>query len=305
LIETPPDAYGTSDLSAAFAAQIELGSGITHLFDVLLPAYASVPEFLRRTGYQNPSDSCRGPWQLASRTEGVRYFQWLAAHPREATSFNELMAGYTADRLSWLHIYPTAQLLDTAAVADVLKGDNEEAVLLVDVGGGLGHDLESFRRAHPNPSGRLVLQDLPDVIRQAETSGLHPSITPMPYDFLTSPQPVLGARAYYLHSVLHNWPDEQARLILMNLRSALRSGYSRILINDHVVTARGTNPLTASADMVMMAVLASQERTENVWRKLLNDVGLRIVRVWGAPEVVESVIEVALSGDGDDDELDV
>lgn len=37
---------------------------------------------------------------------------------------------------------------------------------LVDVGGGLGHDLEELKLKHPGLRGRLVLQDKPEVIAQ-------------------------------------------------------------------------------------------------------------------------------------------
>lgn len=66
-----------------------------------------------------------------------------------------------------------------------------EDTLLVDIGGGVGHDLSEFRRKWPDAQGRLVLQDLPDVLAQAKTMSLHPSIELMEHDFFTE-QPVQG-----------------------------------------------------------------------------------------------------------------
>ena len=66
---------------------------------------------------------------------------------------------------------------------------DEDAVLLVDVGGGLGHDLQEFQRKHPELPGRLVLEDQPAVI--AGTTDIHKSIEPMAHDFFT-PQPIKG-----------------------------------------------------------------------------------------------------------------
>ena len=47
-------------------------------------------------------------------------------------------------------------------------------ILLVDVGGGKGHDLIKFSTKYPSARGRLVLQDLPSVIQNLE--GLSPGI---------------------------------------------------------------------------------------------------------------------------------
>ena len=44
------------------------------------------------------------------------------------------------------------------------KGGNGQSRLLVDIGGGRGHDLEAFKHTNPNAEGKLVLQDLPPVI---------------------------------------------------------------------------------------------------------------------------------------------
>lgn len=63
--------------------------------------------------------------------------------------------------------------------------------LLVDMGGSVGHDLSEFRRKWPQASGRLVLQDLAEVLAQAKTMSLHPSIELMEHDFFTE-QPVKG-----------------------------------------------------------------------------------------------------------------
>ena len=70
----------------------------------------------------------------------------------------------------------------------------KDAVILVDIGGGLGHDLAEFRTKHIDTDsdirGRLILQDKPDVIAQVapETSrGLEVSV----HDFFTE-QPIRG-----------------------------------------------------------------------------------------------------------------
>ena len=67
----------------------------------------------------------------------------------------------------------------------------DNSVFLVDLGGGKGHDLQELYQKHPNIPGKLVLQELKDVIDEAVTTGLDSKIVPMPHDFFTS-QPVIG-----------------------------------------------------------------------------------------------------------------
>ena len=74
------------------------------------------------------------------------------------------------------------------AVCKGLK-DQEEAVLIVDVGGGRGHNLEALKKAFPNQHGRLILQDQPQTID--EIGRQLPGIESMRYDFF-APQPIKG-----------------------------------------------------------------------------------------------------------------
>ena len=68
------------------------------------------------------------------------------------------------------------------------RTDNE-AVFIVDIGGGKGHDLEELKSKVPNLPGQLVLQDQADVL--AEATDLEPSILKMVHNFFT-PQPIKG-----------------------------------------------------------------------------------------------------------------
>ena len=43
---------------------------------------------------------------------------------------------------------------------------NQDDVAIVDVGGGMGHDLVELRKKNPSIPGRFILQDLPQVVEQ-------------------------------------------------------------------------------------------------------------------------------------------
>lgn len=65
----------------------------------------------------------------------------------------------------------------------------DDSTLLVDIGGGRGHDLEAFRNRFPDARGKLVVQDLPPVID--DIKDLRVNIERQKYDFFTE-QPVVG-----------------------------------------------------------------------------------------------------------------
>ena len=112
-------------------------------------------------------------------------FAYLQAHPPMGPQFNHHMGGYSQGRPSWMDegFFHVRERLIEGAKPD---GDT---VLLVDIGGSIGHDLAEFKTKHPNASGRLVLQDLPAVLGQI--ASLDEGIERMAYDFHTE-QPVKG-----------------------------------------------------------------------------------------------------------------
>lgn len=95
------------------------------------------------------------------------------------------MTAYS-EQASWLNpgYYPAENLLGKNA------DKNKDAVLLVDVGGGLGQVVEKFRQRYPSLPGRLILQERPVVIQKV-LGKIHRDIEPMEHDYFT-PQPVIG-----------------------------------------------------------------------------------------------------------------
>ena len=198
-------------------------------------------------------------------------------------AFMNYSGSYRADKPSWTDIYPVTERL--------VKGlaRNKDSASIVDVGGGNGQDLQDFIAKYPTFEGHLVLQDQPQVIAQLKE--LDSRIVLAAHDFFT-PQPIVGARAYYMHYVLHDWPDEQCRKILQQLKNAMEPGYSRLLINENVIPNTEASWQHTSLDIIMMALTAGQERTEAQWRKLLKSVGLQITGLWTKGIGNETLMEI-------------
>ena len=74
-------------------------------------------------------------------------------------------------------------------VKERLGGAEEDEVLVVDIGGGTGHDLLGLKARYPDLKGRLVLEELPYLISRM-TDKLD-GVELVEHDFY-NPQPIKG-----------------------------------------------------------------------------------------------------------------
>jgi O-methyltransferase domain len=78
----------------------------------------------------------------------------------------------------------------------------------------------------------------------------------------------------------------------LNLKSAFKPGYSKLIINESVIPNIGVDPMLSGLDLLLMGALNSKERTRDEWSKLLSAAGFRIVKEYTDTTVAyESVIE--------------
>lgn len=225
------------------------------------------PSYFAKHGYRNPDDAWAGLFQHAFGTK-LQYFEWLSKEPKQRKAFNTLMeinrANHSED---WFNSYP---------VEENFQIKDPGAPLLIDIGGGTGHDITAFQAKFPHLSGRLVLQDLDTTIDDVKHIGK--GIETMKYDFFQL-QPIKGARAYYMRTVIHDWPDKQAREILKRVHEAMNND-SILLLNENALPEENVPLFSADLDLTMMALFASLDRTEKQFRDLLESSGFRLVKVW-------------------------
>ncbi|KAF2108462.1 S-adenosyl-L-methionine-dependent methyltransferase [Lophiotrema nucula] len=266
--EPEKNVYIANPHVAAFMKPSPLAAGIHHIGHIV-PTIASLPEYLAKHGYQDPSDAFNGPWQLVNQTKD-QYFEWIAKRPEDQEAFNTLMAITRLQRgEDWFEFYP---------VEDKLKASSPEDIVLVDIGGGLGHDAIAFRNHFPDLPGKVVVEDLPAVT--AEIKDLPDGIEALGHSFL-DPQPasISNAKAYYLRTVLHDWPDKQALVILKHIRNIM-SKDSILLINENAMPDTNVPLYAAQIDFTMMASFSSLDRTEEQFRKLLEEARFSLLKVW-------------------------
>ncbi|KAF2126191.1 S-adenosyl-L-methionine-dependent methyltransferase [Dothidotthia symphoricarpi CBS 119687] len=263
--------YSVAPLGHLFVTGSPLKEGVVHLTHIY-PAVSSMPEYFSKRGYKNPTSAVDAPFQLAYGIKGVDYFQFLARpeNKKFSDAFDTTMSLQLADTGGkWAPNYPAEERL---------KIEDPERVLLVDIGGGLGHQTKKFREEFPNLAGKVVVEDLPEVLEKAVD--LPSSIIKLPQSFF-DPQPELvkNAKAFYLRSILHDWPEEQAHKILRGLHDVMADD-SVILLDEVVLPESGVSHLESRMDWHMMGCFSSMERTELQWRTLVDGAGLRVEDLW-------------------------
>lgn len=256
-----------------FSKQYATGSpfkGAAIHFTHIFPAIAAMPEYFMKNGYQNPTDSYDSPFNLGFNCKGNLFD--LMARPenkRYSEAFNQIMEMQKIANDDSFHPgYPAGERL---------KNDDPERVLFVDVGGSMGHQVRKFAAKYPSLPGKLVLEDLPQVVERAVD--VPDTIQKIGHDFF-KPQPasVKNAKTFYLRFILHDWPEKQARVILTNIVDVMADD-SVVLVHDAILPETGVPHLDALMDIHMMT-LSACERTEKQWTALAESVGLEVRGIW-------------------------
>lgn len=157
-----------------------------------------------KAGYKNPDDAYNRAFQF-SRQPGFHYFNWPATQPRAQHAFITVMTiPRTIGRAAWYEYFPVMENLIVDSPADIL---------MVNIGGSVGHDMTRFEEANPNMQGKLIVQDITLVIAAIAPKSLPHGIEAQLHDFFKT-QLIDDSKAYLLSSFLHDWQDKQASIIL-------------------------------------------------------------------------------------------
>lgn len=186
VIETQPDTFAPTPFAKAMT-QEAFKDSVALMHDDLQPMLIKQTEYFKEIGYKTPTSSSYAPLQYAYNCKGQHLFEMFARMPLMGKRFAHMMQVWSQDRPKWFQegYYPVKERLINGAASD------QNAIFLVDVGGGSGHDVVQLLQAYGEEiAGKLVLQDRPEVIEIAEKE-LGPEIIKMSHDFWTE-QPVKG-----------------------------------------------------------------------------------------------------------------
>lgn len=165
-----------------------------------------------------------------------------------------------------------------AAIADEVLGAvpcRPAAWTAADLGGGDGTFLAALARRCGEVE-RAVVVERPAVARAAERlfeqQGLAPRCAGVAGDLFDTPPP--SADAYFLVSVLHEWPDADAVRILQNIRMAMSESAELYVVERVLDSGRDDSELVASLDLLVLALSAGRERTIGELSQLCRSAGL-------------------------------
>ncbi len=103
----------------------------------------------------------------------------------------------------------------------------------------------------------------------------------------------LGARAYYLRNILHDYPDEKCVEILDRLKVAMTED-SIIMIDEMVLPNVGQNYMQCQIDWTMLSALAAIERSRKQWESMLDMAGMKIRDIYPYTEDMNDAVIVAV-----------
>jgi O-methyltransferase len=191
---------------------------------------------------------------------GTDFWSWLAEHPDDGAAFNRAMASGVEAHQEWID--------------DV---EWREAETVVDVGGGNGSTMVALLRKQPTLAA--IVFDLPETARDAEalvgTSDVAARCGVVAGSFFDV---VPQGDTYVLTGILHDWDDERAKAILRGIRSSAPPD-ARVVIRDAVIPPGNEPHGNKWLDLLMLVLLRGRERTEEQWRRLLDDAGFGVTSI--------------------------
>jgi orsellinic acid C2-O-methyltransferase len=198
-------------------------------------------------------------------TTGTTGFGHLSANDGAAAVFHLAMAELTR--------------LSAAAVLEHFDFASVDSV--TDLGGGSGEFLLTILDAHPHLHGTVF--DQPHAQSHAEAQiarrDLKGRCAFQVGDFFHYvPE---GADAYLLKSVIHDWPDDRASVILQRCRAAM-DFQARLLLVERMLPDKldssSAHRDAVRGDLTMLVALGAQERSSECIGGLLRSSGFQILR---------------------------
>ena len=182
--ETSPSHYTHNEFSSVFLIPANRDM-FKQRYDLVGLGVYAMPQFLESTHHQNPTDHHHGAFQYGHRTE-LGIFEYMNENPERVKAFDSAMQSLAMidDAGRSAGSYPFDKELNPEEIRDTY-------VVIVDVGGGRGQALKAIHEVYPSLKGRMVLQDVPEVIKDAKASGLPSYVEPMAASFFEA-QPVQG-----------------------------------------------------------------------------------------------------------------
>ncbi len=199
----------------------------------------------------------RLPGALRREARDTRIFAEVAVNPKRLACHHRMLRSYA------FHDYE-----NLVPSLPIRPGDT-----VLDAAGGSGALAELIQTQFPE--AEVLLGDLPQVVAASDYPN---SIT---LDLL-APWPI-SADKILLSRVLHDWPDDQAQIILNQAEGSLKSKGHIYVIE---MLLEDDSSAGALCDLHLLAVTGGQERTRGDFERLAAQSGLKLTAtLWAGPLV--------------------
>ena len=181
--ETSASHYAHNALSLAYTKPKNRNVAAL-MYDSISKGVFALPEFCSEASWQTSGTYEDGPFQLGASTT-LGFWGYIGERPERKQLFDfgvHCPATHGSGRRSGC--FPFGEVL-------AKRPCTSKEIAIVDVGGGRGQFLEAIKHDYPDLRGRLVLQDLKDVIEDARHNGL-PNYIEARVGSLVEPQNIRG-----------------------------------------------------------------------------------------------------------------
>ena len=207
-------------------------------------------------------DSVKTGKTAFQKAYGMSLMDWLKKNPRAAEVFNEANAVKAAGSHS--------------AIVDVY--DFSGINTLTDVGGGVGTLMLEVLTANSMMKGIIadtfaVIQETKKMIQARCMENRCQAVECDFFEDIPS-----GSDAYLMSNILHDWSDEQCRIILTNCRHAMKKE-SRLLVVEMIIPPGNEFSVVKLLDLEMFVMTGGRERTEVEFKDLFESSGLKLSRI--------------------------
>ncbi|KAK3688042.1 S-adenosyl-L-methionine-dependent methyltransferase [Podospora appendiculata] len=295
---------------------LRAGGAMSEMFKLMYTNVVEVstvlPAYYNTYGRSEPLGPAHIPTSFLAGRPDLEYFELLHQDEERMRGFMRAMS-ITHRRVPTTGMYDMGWVVRQAA-------EEPDRVAWVDVGGGDGHTLKVFRRAHPELcAARCVVQDLPEVVEAAAAAAADlgddelRGVRWVAMDFHRE-NPVYGALVYYLRHILRDYSDPVATKILLNIRQSMIAAppaapgpatdtpsisdapvASRILISEQLTTT--PPPLYAAFKDYSMLSIGGKERTLEQFAAVAAAAGLAVTAVYRDRGTPHAVVELQVAGD--------
>ncbi|EGO53015.1 hypothetical protein NEUTE1DRAFT_105963 [Neurospora tetrasperma FGSC 2508] len=266
--EPVPGIIAHTAASRVLAEDSDLHAWVAFNGEDIFPAAAHVLEALKT--HPEATSLTRAGFQFAFGTvDKEPMFVTFGKDPARARRMGKAMVSLTGGEG-----YEISYLLDVEGGGYDFSEIDAKGGTFVDVGGSHGFVDVDLAKKYRNM--KFVVQDTAKTVESApkpicEDEQVAGRIELMPHDFFQE-QPTKDADVYFFRWIMHNYSTPYAVKLLKNLIPALKPG-ARVIINDHCLLEPGQeNPWDETVmrrmDLVMLALLNAQERTEAEFRDL-------------------------------------